>query len=48
MDDLINKDKKKCLCGSPKKREQNWCNECHAVRSSGKDYARYFLKKTTN
>lgn len=39
-------DDKKCLCGSPKKREQRFCNECHEVRSSGKNYPEYLIKKS--
>ena len=40
-------DDKKCQCGSPKKREQKFCDDCHKVRSSGEDYPKYLLKKSS-
>ena len=52
MEDIPKKDDKKCLCcGSRKKREQNWCNECHENLSNAKtskERTDYFLKKSKN
>jgi hypothetical protein len=41
-------DEKECVCGEPKKREQIWCDECHEVRSSGRNYLKYYLQKIKN
>ncbi len=49
MSSTIKEDKKKCSCGSPKRREQNQCDECHEVYSSNissKERIAYFLQKT--
>lgn len=45
------KDAKKCLCGAPKRREQEWCDECHEGREkckTGSERADYFIQKTKN
>jgi len=41
-------EEKKCLCGSPKRREQNWCDDCDQNLSkceTSEQRTAYFLEK---
>jgi hypothetical protein len=40
---------KECLCGSPKRREQNWCSDCDEGLSkcnTSQERMEFYLKKS--